>query len=73
MNDERGQPAASGGRNGEQGPPSAGYMLVVAMILALACFGAYFFVLKLIDMSRQEDCFMSGRRNCAPIEVPSDR
>jgi flagellar biogenesis protein FliO len=47
--------------------------LIGAMILALACFGAYFFVLKLIDMSRQEDCFMSGRRNCAPLEVPYDR
>jgi hypothetical protein len=73
MNDESGQPPASDDRDGERGPPSAGYILIGAMILALACFGAYFFVLKLIDMSRQEDCFMSGRRNCAPLEVPYDR
>ena len=73
MKDESGQPPASGDRDGEQGPPSAAHILIGAMILALACFGAYFFVLKLIDMSRQEDCFMSGRRNCAPLEVPYDR
>jgi hypothetical protein len=50
MNDESGQPPASDDRDGEHGPPSAGYILIGAMILALACFGAYFF-LKLIDMS----------------------
>ena len=43
MNDESGQPPASDDRDGEYGPPSAGYILIGAMILALACFAAYFF------------------------------
>jgi hypothetical protein len=36
------------------------------------CVGGYFFVMKLVNISRQEDCLISGRRNCAPIEAPSN-
>jgi hypothetical protein len=77
MNVESGQPPATGdpkdsGRDGDKGP-SAVYILMVLTVTALACVGGYFFSLKLVDMSRQEDCLMSGRRNCAPIEVPSNR
>jgi hypothetical protein len=46
---------------------------MVLTATALVCVVGYFFLLKLVDMSRQEDCLMSGRRNCAPIEVPSNR
>jgi hypothetical protein len=73
MNEEVGPPLPIGGRDGDQGPPSAVYILMVLTALALACVVGYFFLLKLIDMSRQEDCFLSGRRNCASIQVPSDR
>jgi hypothetical protein len=48
-------------------------ILVVLMIIALVCVGGYFLLMKLIDVSRQEDCLLAGRRNCAPIEVPSGR
>jgi hypothetical protein len=77
MKVESGQPPASGdpkdsGRDGDQGTigrlhPDGpdGHSVGVRRQL--------FFLLKLVDMSRQEDCLMSGRRNCAPIEVPSNR
>ena len=77
MNDESGRPPVSGepqdsSRDDDQGP-SAVYILMVLTATALVCVVGYFFLLKLVDMSRQEDCLMSGRRNCAPIEVPSNR
>lgn len=48
-------------------------IFVVLAIIVLVCVGGYFLLLKLIDVSRQEDCFLAGRRDCAAIEVPSNR
>jgi hypothetical protein len=48
-------------------------ILAILVAIALACVGGYFLLMKLIDVSRQEDCLLAGRRNCAPIEVPSKR
>jgi hypothetical protein len=48
-------------------------ILVILVTIALVCLGGYFLLMKLIDVSQQEDCFLAGRRNCAPIEVPSRR
>ena len=48
-------------------------IFVILAIIALTCVGGYFLLMKLIDVSRQEDCLLAGRRNCAPIEVPSRR
>jgi hypothetical protein len=58
------------GGDDDQGP-SGVFILVTLALIALACIGGYFFVMKLIDISRQEDCFLAGRSNCAPITVPS--
>ncbi len=55
-------------------PPSDVAVLVFFVALAVACVGGYFLLMKLIDMSRQEDCMLAGRRNCAPpITVPARR
>ena len=43
-----------------------GLVLVLALVVA-----AYFLVNALRKNSDLEDCLMSGRRNCAPIETPS--
>ncbi len=68
------RPRSGKSRNGagEQAlsPPT---ILAILAIIALACAGGYFLLMKLIDVSRQEDCLLAGRRNCAPIEVPSSR
>ena len=42
--------------------------LIVILVLAIA---GVVLVRDLGDKSRLEDCLMSGRRNCAPIELPS--
>ncbi len=75
MNDEsdiRSRPPKP--RNGGRGEraPSDIAVLAFFVIVAVACVGGYFLLMKLIDISRQEDCMLSGRRNCAaPIAVPS--
>jgi hypothetical protein len=75
MNDETGSQSRSHKpRNGDSEQTlSARDILVILTVLALVCVGGYFLLNKLIDVSRQEDCLLAGRRNCAPIEVPSSR
>jgi hypothetical protein len=58
---------------GEERTLSPLAIFVILTTIALACVGGYFLLMKLIDVSRQEDCLLAGRRNCAPIEVPSRR
>ncbi len=48
-------------------------ILVILVTIGLVCVGGYFLLMKLIDVSRQEDCLLAGRRNCAAVEVPSNR
>ena len=48
-------------------------ILVILTIIALVCVGGYFLLMKLIDVSPQEDCLLAGRRNCAAIEAPLRR
>jgi hypothetical protein len=42
--------------------------LVVVLVLVVA---GYFLVSALRQNADLEDCLMSGRRNCAPIETPA--
>lgn len=46
--------------------------LVGLAIVALLVVAAVYLVHALRQESQLEDCLMSGRTNCAPIEVPSD-
>ena len=48
---------------------SARDILVILTVIALVCVGGYFLLMKLIDVSRQEDCMLAARRNCAAIDV----
>jgi hypothetical protein len=47
-------------------------LIGLIIILALAIAGVWL-VRELREKSRLEDCLMSGRTNCAPIEVPMRR
>jgi hypothetical protein len=47
-------------------------LIGLIVILALAIAGVLL-VRELRERSRLEDCLMSGRTNCAPIEVPLRR
>jgi hypothetical protein len=44
-------------------------MIGLAVVLVLVVLG-YFLVAALRQNSQMEDCLMSGRKNCAPIETP---
>ena len=44
--------------------------LIVVLVLVVV---GYVLVTALRKNSELEDCLMSGRRNCAPIETPSTR
>jgi hypothetical protein len=43
-------------------------ILFIIAIVAFAVVGGYFFIMKLIDVSQQDDCVLAHRRNCAPAE-----
>jgi hypothetical protein len=47
-------------------------LIGLIIILALAIAGVVL-VRELRERSRMEDCLMSGRTNCAPIETPLRR
>ena len=51
----------------DEGPPRRGALigLIVAAVLAAA---AVYLMHALREESQREDCLMSGRSNCAPIE-----
>jgi len=74
MNDESRSPSdrPQGSADDDQTLP-ARFILVILLILALVCVAGYFFLMKLIDVSREEDCLLAGRRNCAAITLPNGR
>jgi hypothetical protein len=47
-------------------------LIGLAVVLALVVAG-YFLMTALRQNASLEDCLMSGRRNCAPIEAPAPR
>ncbi len=49
-------------------PAVIGLLLVLALVVA-----GYFLMTALRQNAQLEDCLMSGRKNCAPIEVPMKR
>ena len=51
----------------DQGTPLR-VILTFVIALLLVFVGGYFLVTKLIAMRHQEDCLLSGRRDCTPIE-----
>jgi hypothetical protein len=64
MNDDTGNRARSGKPESEtlSGPA----ILAILALLALVLTGGYFFLLKMIDISKQEDCILANRHNCEP-------
>jgi hypothetical protein len=55
--------------SGEQGPPTSAVAIVLTLIAAASIAG-YFLLMKLIDVSREDDCLLAHRRDCASVEVP---
>ena len=47
---------------------------VIGLVIAAVLVGlGWLLVQKLGSAARMQDCLMSGRTNCAPIDVPADR
>ncbi len=65
-------PRSEAAQSRDSGPPGIAIAALLGA-LALALVGGYFFLMKLIDMGRTEDCLMSGRRDCAQIDMPVRR
>jgi len=60
-------------RGGGDSAPSGLFVLFYMAVLALVLVGGYLFVMKFIEIRRQEDCILVGGRNCvAPIPLPSN-
>ena len=47
--------------------------LIGLIVVAVLVVAAVYLVHALRNESKLEDCLMSGRSNCAPIEIPSNR
>jgi len=67
-------PANNRSEHGDEGADQrrSAALIGLIIILALAIAGVVL-VRELRERSRLEDCLMSGRTNCAPIEVPIRR
>jgi hypothetical protein len=48
--------------------PSRGRAMIGLAVILLMLLGGWFIAQRLARTSRVEDCLMSGRRNCAPID-----
>jgi hypothetical protein len=59
------------GRGGDNHQALPGRVILAGLIaLGVACVAGYFFLMKMVDISRQEDCFMAGGRNCGQVQSP---
>lgn len=56
----------------DQGPPARA-IIALLTVIGLACILGYFLLMKLVSISREEDCVLAHRSDCAPIEVPTER
>ena len=70
MNPEKQNSAGRGNRNSPPPIPGPVLALILAM-LATALVLGYLLVNKLADISREEDCALAHRKNCAAIVMPS--
>ena len=56
--------------HGDDGHDSRRPALIGLVVVAALVVIGYFLMTSLRDESNREDCLMSGRTNCAPIETP---
>jgi hypothetical protein len=60
-------------RNYDSRPIPDGMLAVFVAGLVVALVLGYLFLNKLVDISREEDCALAHRKNCAASESPTDR
>jgi len=57
----------------EDEEPSRLSPLWVLVLIATLVVGGWFLANKLASLARLQDCVLSGRHNCAPIETPNSQ
>jgi hypothetical protein len=50
-------------------PPANPFGLVPVLILLVLVAAGFFVAFRLRDVSTLQDCVMSGRKNCAPVDT----
>ena len=66
-------PEADGPQDQDSGAGSRRAAVIgLILVLALTALG-YFLANRLREEANLEDCLMSGRRNCLPLDVPAKR
>lgn len=60
----------SGDGDDARGDPFGVFPIVVILVLVV---GGLFLLFKLREMGNIQDCVSSGRRNCVPIDVPTEK
>jgi hypothetical protein len=59
------------GEDGEESERERMVTNVVVVVFLVALVGAGLWLANaMVDVRKTQDCVLSGRRNCAPIEVP---
>ena len=56
----------------EKPPVPGGVLALFFVFLAAALVLGYLFLNKMVDISREEDCALAHRKNCAAINLPAD-
>ena len=59
--------------NDDDGGSNRRGALIGLAITAVLVVCAYFLINLLHSESRMEDCLMSGRTNCAPLDIPTHK
>jgi hypothetical protein len=60
-------------RNNDDGGGNRRGALIGLLITALIVVAGYWLMTSLRNQGKLEDCLMSGRSNCAPIDIPTHK
>jgi hypothetical protein len=63
----------SDNRNDDDGGNSRRGALIGLLITAVIVVVGYWLMTSLRNQGRMEDCLMSGRTNCAPLDIPTHK
>jgi hypothetical protein len=60
-------------RDGDDGGGNRRGALIGLLITAVLVVVAYYLVNSLREEGKREDCLMTGRTNCAPLDIPTHK
>ena len=63
----------SDNRNDDDGGGSRRGALIGLLITALIVVAGYWLMTELRSQGKLQDCLMSGRTNCAPLDIPTHK